>query len=315
MKKLTKEAVCEIAETLIQKNGSTTTLDVKNHLRTRGYEAFQNDVSRFMQDLTTEESWNFRNNGRYKVYSFGNDTRYTFEEYLEKNDVFWKIVLDKKQLIIEEGRIGENGLSREESLASNRKAYKIAQQKVNNKKQEGFQKAIDKRLSLTLRQEFSDFLQQTPQSLSLSFFDVRETRERKGNLFQEGKTLNSYEQIVYSCGVVFHINSENISTQDFKSVFYNNGFDISNLHPKTEYMGKKLLYKEVLDSTKQTLTEESYEYFQASEDVYKLSWELHKSSLYEASVTFKNGKKLFLNKHVQDIETVIIPLLLEILKK
>ena len=82
MKNLTKDAVKEAAEHLIEAFGTTTTLDVKNRLRQVGFQAFQAEVSDFMDILTSEEQWRFNHNGRYRVYRFGPDSCYTFHKYL-----------------------------------------------------------------------------------------------------------------------------------------------------------------------------------------------------------------------------------------
>jgi hypothetical protein len=48
---LTKEAVEEAVNDLLDSNGTTTTLEIKNHLRDLGYHAEQQDVSEYMQDV------------------------------------------------------------------------------------------------------------------------------------------------------------------------------------------------------------------------------------------------------------------------
>lgn len=69
-KKITRQAVRMAATTLILAEGSTTTLDVKNHLRSRGYQAFQADVSRLLFAVAQREKWAVNDNGTFRVYYF-----------------------------------------------------------------------------------------------------------------------------------------------------------------------------------------------------------------------------------------------------
>jgi hypothetical protein len=69
MKNLVKSDVYDVALDLIEENGSTTTLDVKNELRTRGFFAKQADVSEFMLEVAAEEKWDFTYNGVHRVYT------------------------------------------------------------------------------------------------------------------------------------------------------------------------------------------------------------------------------------------------------
>lgn len=69
MKNLSKADVYDVAIDLIEDNGSTTTLDIKNELRNRGFFAKQADVSEFMLQVADEEGWNFSYNGVHRVYT------------------------------------------------------------------------------------------------------------------------------------------------------------------------------------------------------------------------------------------------------
>lgn len=68
---LTQDVVRDVANKLIDANGSTTNLDVKNELRKRGYWAIQADVSDFMQSIASSigSGWDVSNNGRFNTYS------------------------------------------------------------------------------------------------------------------------------------------------------------------------------------------------------------------------------------------------------
>ncbi|WP_111626898.1 hypothetical protein [Larkinella arboricola] len=69
-KKITRQAVCLAATTLILAEGSTTTLDVKNHLRNRGYRAYQAEVSTWLFAVAQQQNWAINDNGTYRVYYF-----------------------------------------------------------------------------------------------------------------------------------------------------------------------------------------------------------------------------------------------------
>lgn len=57
MKITDKTSVLVVAAQLMIANGSTTTLEVKNELRNQGYDARQIQISQFMSELASEESW------------------------------------------------------------------------------------------------------------------------------------------------------------------------------------------------------------------------------------------------------------------
>jgi len=57
------------AERLMSASGQTTTLHVKNHLRNRGFLAFQNEISALMGQLASENNWQHVHNGQFRIYS------------------------------------------------------------------------------------------------------------------------------------------------------------------------------------------------------------------------------------------------------
>jgi len=67
MENLTKQAVCDVAQTLINTNGSTTSLDVKQGLRIQNYWADQSTVSGHLQELAEEHDWDVTT-GRFNTY-------------------------------------------------------------------------------------------------------------------------------------------------------------------------------------------------------------------------------------------------------
>lgn len=69
MKTLDKSKVLVAAVSLMVKQGSATSLEVKNELRKGGYNAKQAEVRDFLNDLRQEENWNVSDNGQFKIYT------------------------------------------------------------------------------------------------------------------------------------------------------------------------------------------------------------------------------------------------------
>ena len=57
------------AERLMNTSGQTTTLNVKNNLRNRGFLAFQNEISELMTQIANEHNWDHSHNGQFRIYS------------------------------------------------------------------------------------------------------------------------------------------------------------------------------------------------------------------------------------------------------
>ena len=71
---LSTAAVMDTAISLMQENGTTTTLEVKRSLRNQGYWAVQATVSRLMQYLAIEFGWDFFDTGRFRLYFMAHAT-------------------------------------------------------------------------------------------------------------------------------------------------------------------------------------------------------------------------------------------------
>jgi hypothetical protein len=65
---LTLSAVRQAAAGLMLENGLTTTLEVKNRLRSQGYWALQAVVARMMQALAGREGWHVEAGPRFRIY-------------------------------------------------------------------------------------------------------------------------------------------------------------------------------------------------------------------------------------------------------
>ena len=72
MKTLTKQDVLDIAANQVQTKGETTTLEIKQEARSKGFKANQSDVSGLVSELVSEDLLGvITNNGIYRVYCIG----------------------------------------------------------------------------------------------------------------------------------------------------------------------------------------------------------------------------------------------------
>ena len=70
LKNITREVVADVARDLINRLGSTTSLDVKNELRNMGYYAVQSDVSSLLDETANTQGWHHKVDGDHRIYSF-----------------------------------------------------------------------------------------------------------------------------------------------------------------------------------------------------------------------------------------------------
>ena len=68
LKSLNKEAVRTAAIRLMEQNYTTTTLEVKQLLRSQNYWAIQATISRWMDELAEEEDWYYETYNNYRNY-------------------------------------------------------------------------------------------------------------------------------------------------------------------------------------------------------------------------------------------------------
>lgn len=70
LKSITPTAVCQAATTLILAEGGTSTLVVQQFLRNRGYRAYQDEVSKCLSTVASQQGWTINDNGLFQVYYF-----------------------------------------------------------------------------------------------------------------------------------------------------------------------------------------------------------------------------------------------------
>ena len=97
--------VRDVAYRLICRNGNTTTLDIKNELRDRGYWAQQGEVSSLMNEIYDKEGWDFTTNGMHRIYFIINDVGPHDDEDDDEDDgdPWWDIEEDDDQVSLQGG--------------------------------------------------------------------------------------------------------------------------------------------------------------------------------------------------------------------
>lgn len=163
------EVVCQITEALMLTHGTTTTLEVKKELREQGFYALQVEVSGLMSVMAEERNWKFWSNGRFRVYSFAEDTDERWYHYLEKGDERWEILVDGKWQVVLEGNTTSTGPVRYQEFPSNRHAVAHTRGLLMIRESKGFRPASPKGLDLRHRFQYREFLREQPLSCVLSF--------------------------------------------------------------------------------------------------------------------------------------------------
>lgn len=198
MKPLNDLAVLQAAENLMFQNGQTTTLDVKNMLRQQGYEATQSEVSSRMDNVSKQENWHINSAGAYKIYKPAPDTTQTLESYWElaSQQTFWEIKAENQKIHLTTGIIGTNGTTTTLTYRTNRETIREAQKIMQDKKNEGYAIAKDKRLPFAIRQQFSSYFDKKIAKLELSYFGVRQFRRRAGKmLLDNAEAIGEQEEL------------------------------------------------------------------------------------------------------------------------
>lgn len=166
---LQPEIVCQITEALMLTHGTTTTLEVKKELREQGFFAVQAEVSALMESLTEERNWKFWSNGRYRVYSFAEDTNERLYHYLKKEDKCWEILVDGKWQVVSEGNAAKTTPCNYQEFPSNRHAIAHACGLMMIQESKGYVPTMPRGLNLQHRYRYREFIRRQPLSCVLSF--------------------------------------------------------------------------------------------------------------------------------------------------
>ncbi len=167
---LTVDAVRNIAEELMTKYGNTTTLDVKNLLRNRNFFATQQEVSGYMDTLSTTEQWHHTQKNGYRVYSLPPDTNNTLDVYYAKNNEVLDIYVQGKELHIGTGKKYSQIAWQIKTLKRNATAMAEAQQIIKDKKAEGFTQNTQVP-AYAVRQQMRTLTHEKPEKVKIGVYD------------------------------------------------------------------------------------------------------------------------------------------------
>jgi predicted DNA-binding WGR domain protein len=312
MKTLTKEDVLDTAETLMNDNGSTTTLDVKNKLRNLGFQAMQADVSRWMDELAREERWNYNQQSGHRVYTLGADTDDTTKKYMERGSEFWEIEVEKKRYIIGKGKVGTDGTTEEVKCSSNRKATKKAKEQIADKAQEGFQTAQDKRLPLHLRQRFGQYFGQIPTYCKLGYYDIKKTIRARTVFTSVHDTKSGYVEQTLNLGLSFTW-ALPTSLSGLQAVLQQKTWQVSAVQAdEITELGKKSSPLSAFEETGAKIPTE-YKPNLAQAQWETIEWEVSNEQLFQVIFGFANGETVRMSKFDLDWVREIIPVAQRIL--
>lgn len=314
MKNLTKEAVKEAAEYLIEAFGTTTTLDVKNRLRQVGYQAFQNEVSNLMDTVTAEERWQFNHNGRYRVYRFGPDSNDTFHKYLENGQQFYEILASDKELVINEGIVGNNGQMQTQRFPTNRKTIAEGKKTYQEKIQAGYAEAVDQRLAFNLRQKYATYLEKTPARYTIGFFNVKASEKLAATItLENNQTTNGY--VIQSKNAGYNFTWELPQSKDqLKHILKAS----STIHHQLKYDQKELLGEKVKETKAYNQGQEliaKYQHFIPQNPTEIQEIELSMENVYKIDIWFEEGSQISLSKFDLDIHKELLPVARQILSQ
>jgi predicted DNA-binding WGR domain protein len=290
---LDKNAVLLASEELMDKYGSTTTLDVKNLLRGRNYNATQSEVSNFMNELAVKENWKYSQRGNYRVYSFGQDTFETYQAYLEKDNRFCSIKAEDKKIIIEEGIIGKTGTFQEKSFNRNKKTIRDAKNWVEEKEKQGFIRTIDNRLPSDLRKKIGGFEDKKITKLIANFYNVKVEIKQKVNIENQNNTKQGFLYTEKQGGYLF-VWENNLKDASLLTKTLNQILEISNFNfDYQKITGEKVVHKRVIDLQENIV--QNYDKIIENNEIETKIW-VSMNNLYLLELFFETGEKLNLSK-------------------
>ena len=279
MLQLTVQATREVIYHLIALNGKTTTLDVKNELRTRTYNASQNDVSHFVGQIQKSDSLETKSNGQYNFYHLGYDTSDTKKAYLEKNIDFVEIIVEGKFVKIFQGKLGSDGVETSHNLNKNLLAIREFSKFVGDFVGQGFVQMQDTRPSLTIRQKYGHILGKKAISAKIGYFNAKK-----------------YEQEILKNGAYFFAFDLGTQGLDFKEVLLQTQNWHTNVFSCTfsSTLGEKVVEK--------NLKTTANPYF-----------ELDNNNIFEIELYFAGGQKATFSKFALSLNSELLPLVRQFL--
>lgn len=309
---LTAEAVKEAAELLMLRNGSTTTLEVKNYLRSKNYEAFQQDISYLMNWWAIEEDWRFQCHLSYRIYTFGEDTNEELLLYLERKNMFWEIWVQEKEYTITSGEIGSSGSEQVIAMPSNRHALHQANVLIEQRLKTGFEEKEDPRLSAALRQEYRSFLAVRPERCTFSFRNCKQLEHQPATFRLYDFPTKGYWKTVVTCGYAFSWKATD-AKMAFQQLSQNDDWNVLSTPP-----AEMLLLGELTSHTEAYLISgerlANPIQLQKQPNIELQAIQVQLQHLYKAEITYSNGQCLEFSRQEYDLENELLPLLRYLLR-
>lgn len=311
-KRIDQVAVLKAAETLMLQNEQTTTLEVKNYLRQQGYQAYQSAISSWMNWLARQQKWNAEYSNRHYIYKFGADTEETLHKYLEKGGEFWEVKVQDREVLIGTGKTGENGTYQKMQFASNRKAIYHVHNLLINREKDNFVEAIDQRLPLSLRLEYQAYFKEEAILCTMSFYNVQKTEKQTViHTTKYATTQKSDLQITKNAGYEFSWNLYR-SSDKLKQILAQTAWDACQVgYESAELKGETITA--IQDHNGQAIPLKDYRELPNLNPPKITALQVSQAEMYQVSIAFKNGAKVYLSSFQYDLQDELIPLVKKLL--
>lgn len=300
------EVVCQISEALMLTHGTTTTLDVKKELREQGYFAVQAEVSALMEVMAEERNWKSWSNGRFRVFSFAEDTSERLYHYLKKGDESWEILVDGKWQVISEGNAARTMPSHYQEFPSNRHAIAHASGLIMIQESKGFVPTMPRGLNLQHRYRFREFIRMRPESCVLSFRRALQKEIYPAQFQLHDQVAKGTLCLDRTVGYAFDLNREEARE------FIQPGRQAAAWQVSGEMFNKGFLLGEAKVSESASLTSGErlgrWNLLAVDEAGKQIELHLRAAGIYKAEITYKNGRQLELSHQNWEAETELWPL-------
>lgn len=303
---LQPEIVCQITEALMLTHGTTSTLEVKKELREQGFFAVQAEVAAWMAILSEERKWKFWSNGRYRVYSFAEDTKERLYHYLRKDDKSWEILVDGKWQVVSEGNAAKTTPSHYQEFPSNRHAIAHATGLMMIQESKGFVPTMPRGLNLQHRYRFREFIRQQPVSCILSFRQGLQNESYPAQFQLHDQIAKGTLRVHRKVGYAFELNRDEarqflMPTQEVRS------WKVSDeLFQKGFFLGESAITESANLASGERLGR--WNLLKVNESVKCTELHLKKSGIYKAEFYYPNDRHLTLSFEKWPAETELWPM-------
>jgi hypothetical protein len=175
MKPLMQSDVRQAFYELLEKNENTTVSEIRNLLKTRDYALIPKDFSEMIYEIALEDRMEIETQGRLRIYSYGGDSNEKAYAYLEKEDIFCEIRLEKKEISISSGMVGMEGKEHKIPFHKNFIASQFYHQFLSRKIRDGYKFACDLRIPSGLWQTYQHLAAERPVTCHIGYEDILKT--------------------------------------------------------------------------------------------------------------------------------------------